>query len=139
MVSTSQNVTKNYKRAISIILVILLTFSLVTVQATSFKATNDDYNTQVTNISFNRSFFSTTCGQTKLLNLYLTPSNATFKDVEFSSSNTSVITVNKSGEYTAISTGYSHVTATSKYDNKIKAKVLVFVNKLENIAPLSML
>lgn len=67
----------------------------------------------VTGISLNSTSASLTVGGTKSLTATITPSNATNKNVTWSSSNTNVATVNASGIVTAKAAGTATITCTA--------------------------
>lgn len=66
-----------------------------------------------------------TVGSTFKLTLTINPSNATDKSVTYSSSNTSVATIDSSGTVTAISTGTAKITATSSNGKKAVSNITV--------------
>lgn len=71
----------------------------------------------VTKIVLNNSSVKMLKGDTKILASTITPSNATNKNVTWSSSNTSVATVSSSGKVTAVGVGTAVVTATTEDGN----------------------
>lgn len=82
-------------------------------------------------LSFASSSYSIGVNQTVTLNPIITPSNATFKAVEFQSSNTSIATVDLNGVVRGISPGTATITAVTKR-NGIKASVLVTVKTISS-------
>lgn len=71
----------------------------------------------VTGVSITDSDFTLTVGSTKELHISVTPSNATDKSVVWSSSNTSVASVNSSGIVTANATGSATITVRTNDGN----------------------
>jgi uncharacterized protein YjdB len=71
----------------------------------------------VTGVSLNKSSTSITVGGTEILTATITPSGATNQNVNWSSSNTAVATVN-GGTVTAVSAGSATITATTVDGNK---------------------
>ena len=67
----------------------------------------------VTGISLNNSSVTLKKGETSQLTATVTPSDATDKTVQFTSSNTKVATVNSSGKITAVGGGTAKITATA--------------------------
>ena len=82
-------------------------------------------------LSFASSSYSIGVNQTVTLNPIITPSNATFKAVEFQSSNASIATVDLNGVVRGISPGTATITAVTKR-NGIKASVLVTVKTISS-------
>lgn len=77
-------------------------------------------------IAFPSSNYPLGVNQTITLNPIITPSNTTFKSVEFVSSNPSIATVDENGVVKGINEGSATITAITKR-NKIKASVVVNV------------
>ena len=71
----------------------------------------------VTGVSLNSSSINTTIGQTIVLSATVAPSNATNKEVTWTSSNTNVATVDSTGKVTAKSVGNATITVTTKDGN----------------------
>jgi len=67
----------------------------------------------VTGVSLNKNSTSLEEGATEQLTATVTPSNATDQSVSWSSNNTSVATVNSSGQITAVSAGTATITVTT--------------------------
>ena len=67
----------------------------------------------VTGISLNKTETRLTVGDTEILSATIVPNNATNKNITWSSSNTSVATVNSNGKVTAIAAGSALITAKS--------------------------
>ena len=67
----------------------------------------------VTGVSLNKNTTSLEEGDTEQLTATVTPSNATDQSVSWSSNNTSVATVNSSGQITAVSAGTATITVTT--------------------------
>ena len=85
----------------------------------------------VTGITLNKSSLSLSIPDNKTYTLTATvmPSNATNKSVTWSSSNTSVATVDQSGKVTAVSGGSCTITATAADDSGVKGNSSVSVEK----------
>ena len=81
----------------------------------------------VTSISLNKTFDTLSIGGTDTLIATTVPSNAENKAVVWSSSNTSIASVNSSGKVTAVSAGNAKITATTVDGNKV-ATCTVTVN-----------
>lgn len=71
----------------------------------------------VTGVSISPSTLSLVAGNSSTLTANVTPSNATDKSVTWSSSNTSVASVNEYGVVSAVGAGSVTITATSNYDS----------------------
>jgi uncharacterized protein YjdB len=72
----------------------------------------------VTGVSLNKSSTSLTIGNSETLSATISPSNATNKNVTWSSGNTTVATVNQSGLVSAVSTGNAVITVTTQDGNR---------------------
>ncbi|MGN0394607.1 MAG: Ig-like domain-containing protein, partial [Coprococcus sp.] len=66
-------------------------------------------------------------GQTADISANVVPSNATFTDIDFSSSDSTIARVDSNGTVTGILPGVCYVTATSTDGNNVKSKVKVTV------------
>ncbi|MDO5382409.1 MAG: Ig-like domain-containing protein [Eubacteriales bacterium] len=75
-------------------------------------------------------------GDSAKVKAVVTPENATIKDVEWTSSNESIATVDEDGEIFALSTGKVKITATSQDGNNIKGVCWVYVTPVVNISSL---
>ncbi len=84
---------------------------------------------EVTGISFSASNYSIGTGSTTQLSPIITPSDASYKGVEFESSDTSVATVDINGVVTGMKAGVATITATTKR-NHLQAKVTVTVSDI---------
>ena len=82
---------------------------------------------KVTGVKLNKSSKSLTIGDTFTLTATVKPNNATDKSVTWSSSNTSVATVDENGVVTAVSEGTATITATAS--NGVKADCTVTVKQ----------
>lgn len=85
------------------------------------------------NISFDKSSISLAYGDTYTLTPTFTPSNASNKNLIWSSSDTNVATVSD-GIVTALNKGTTVITATSKENNSIKATIAVNVKGINSIS-----
>ena len=82
---------------------------------------------KVTGVKLNKSSKSLTIGDTFTITATVKPGNATDKSVTWSSSNTSVATVDENGVVTAVSEGTATITATAS--NGVKADCTVTVKQ----------
>lgn len=87
------------------------------------------WNKAVTGVTLNKSNTEITVGNTETLTATVAPSDATNRNVTWSSSDKSVATVNDSGVVTAVAAGNATITATSASDNTKYASCTVTVNK----------
>ena len=93
----------------------------------SVRAVSDEgVRVSVSSISLNQNSIALTEGSTESLTATVTPSNATQPAVIWSSSNTSVATVDYTGVVTAVSEGFATITATT-YDGGYSATCAVTV------------
>lgn len=81
----------------------------------------------ITNITLNKTSlsFSLPSNNTQTLTATIQPSNATNKNVTWSSSNTSVATVDQAGKVTAVGSGTCTITATAADGSGVKAECTV--------------
>lgn len=84
-------------------------------------------NTTVTSITMSPTFVSLKSGQSYTLSVTVYPSTATDKSVTYSSSDSSVATVDSSGKIQALKSGTSIVTCISKQNSSVKATCTVQV------------
>ena len=84
-----------------------------------------------TGVSLNKTSASLYVGKSLTLNATVKPSNATNKDVIWSSSNTSIASVNASGKVTAKKAGKTTITVATK-DGGHKASATITVKKADN-------
>ena len=85
-----------------------------------------------TGLTFENSNYSVGINQTISLNPTIVPSNATYKGIEFTSSNASVATVDSNGVVKGLSEGTTTITAITK-KNKVKASVKVTVKMIKSV------
>ena len=85
----------------------------------------------VASVSVSPTTASLYAGNTQQLSATISPSNATNKNVTWSSSNTAIATVNSSGLVTAVSAGIATITATTQDGNKT-ATATITVNQNSN-------
>ena len=90
-------------------------------------------NIAPTNISIESSTNSLVVGEQKALTLNVTPSNAS-KDVTWSSSNSSIVSVDQDGVVFAHSVGNATISVVSNLDNNIRASITFTVKKLASIS-----
>ena len=77
-----------------------------------------DVTYKVTGVSLNKTSLILTDGGSETLTATITPSNATNKNVTWSSNNTTVATVDNSGTVTAVGAGTAQITVTTEDGNK---------------------
>lgn len=92
---------------------------------------------QVTSMSMNKSVLTVVVNKTAKLSVKVKPSNATYKNANWSSSNSEVAIVDSKGNVTGISVGNCTITAAAK-DNS-KKKVTCYVNVIKAIPTSSIL
>ena len=90
-------------------------------------------NIAPTNISIESSTNSLVVGEQKALTLNVTPSNAS-KDVTWSSSNSSIISVDQDGVVFAHSVGNATISVVSNLDNNVRDSITFTVKKLDSIS-----
>jgi uncharacterized protein YjdB/GH25 family lysozyme M1 (1,4-beta-N-acetylmuramidase) len=88
----------------------------------------------VTSISLNKSSDTLNVGDTDALTTSISPSNATNNNIDWTSSNNAVATVDKNGKITAIAAGSAVITAQSEDGNKT-ATCSVTVNSKTQVLP----
>lgn len=85
--------------------------------------------TEVSGISISRTSLNMYKNKTYTLSATISPSNATYKDIKWSSSNSKIVKVDKNGKLTAVAAGTATITAASKDNPMVKktctVKVLV--------------
>lgn len=99
-----------------------------------------DNNVPITGLALNKNTSTLGITATEQLTITYSPSNTTEKDVTWTSSNESVVTVDANGLVTGISDGTATVTATAVADNSISdacAYTVTYVNQAPTIAPVS--
>ena len=88
-------------------------------------------NVEVEEIIFAISSYTMDVGETFTNEVTITPTNATFKELTYSSSNPEVATIDKTlGTVTALKEGTTTITA--KSSNNVKNSFIITVNKLED-------
>ncbi len=83
----------------------------------------------VSSISVSPSYVTVIEGQSQQVTATITPGNATIRDIDWSSSNPEVASVDYNGEITGVSVGICYVYATSTDGNNIVGTVKVTVKK----------
>lgn len=73
-------------------------------------------------------------GDSYIVQAVIEPEGATFKEVEWTSSNDSIATVDESGEIFALSVGKCKITATAKDGSGVKGSCWVYVTQAVNIS-----
>jgi uncharacterized protein YjdB len=101
----------------------------VTVKSNSVSVTVTQVSVAVTGISLNQSSISLDPKETEQLSATISPSDASEKGVNWSSSNKNVATVSASGLVTAVSAGDATITATAKGNANITATCNVHVRQ----------
>lgn len=84
---------------------------------------------QVTSIKLNKTTIKMYVGTTTKIRAKVSPSNATYKNVRWSSSNPNVASIDSNGNITALSVGNCKIYARAKDNSKKKATCLVYVSK----------
>ncbi len=87
-------------------------------------------NVAVTGVTLNKNSLTLTRLDSETLTATVAPSNATNKNINWTSSNTNVATVSNTGLVTAVSAGTATITATSAESSSIKATCTVTVNPI---------
>lgn len=88
----------------------------------------------VTSITVEPSTVRLLVGESTIVQAVIYPDNASVKDVDWTSSDETIATVDEAGEIFALSTGKCKVTATSKDGNEIKGVCWVYVTPVVNIS-----
>lgn len=90
---------------------------------------------KVTSISLSKTSLNLVKGKTSIVTATIAPSNATNKDVTWTSSNTKVATVDSSGKVTAVGVGTANIVCTAKDGSKKSAtsKVIVINNSIAKV------
>lgn len=96
-------------------------------KSASTKVYVDNNVISVSKITLNKSYLDLDINETYKLRATITPSNATYKNVTWKSSNTSVATVNSKGEVTARKGGTAVITATA---DGISVSCTIYVNSV---------
>lgn len=84
---------------------------------------------QATSIKLNKTTIKMYVGKTTKIKATVSPSNATYKNVTWSSSNSNVAAIDSNGNITALSVGNCKITAKAKDNSGKKATCLVYVSK----------
>ena len=84
-------------------------------------------NVSVTSITLNKTSLSTETGKSETLTAIVLPDNATDKSVTWSSSNTSIATVDNNGKVTAKNAGSATITCTANDGSGVQATCAVTV------------
>ncbi len=90
-----------------------------------------DTTVSVTGVTLDKSAASLTVGESVTLKATVSPSNATKKDVSWSSSNSGVATVDSSGKVTAVAPGTAKITVTTN-DGSKKATCDITVSEADD-------
>ncbi|GHU83060.1 hypothetical protein AGMMS50284_5960 [Clostridia bacterium] len=97
-------------------------------------ATPSNTTVKVTGVKLNTNSLNWKVDQTGTFTATVSPSNATNKNVTWSSSNTNIATVDSKGKLTAVGVGSTTITCTSVADNSKKATCAVKVTELRTEA-----
>ena len=89
---------------------------------------NDDSTIKVTKVELNKSTTTIEAGKTETLKATVSPSNATNKDVTWSSADKNIASVTSTGKVTGVKAGKTKITVTTKDGNKT-AECSVTVNE----------
>ncbi len=115
---------KNKMIALIIALIVIIAAIAAAVVLTS--GNGGDKDVKVTGVSLDKSSMSLEKGVSGTIKVTVAPSNATNKNVTWTSSNSSVATVDSSGKVTAVAPGTATITATTA-DGNYKANCAVTV------------
>ena len=110
--------------------------NVLTIFTGDFITTNASTNVSVTGVSLNKTTLSLSINGTEQLTASVSPSNATNKNVTWSSSNTNVATVNSNGLITARASGTAIITVSTQDGNKT-AQCTVTVTQASSTATLT--
>ena len=89
---------------------------------------------KVTDVSLDKTELTLTDGGSETLTATITPSNATNKNVTWSSNNTTVATVDNSGKVTAVGAGTAQITVTTEDGNKTATCAVTVTAKTYSIS-----
>ena len=108
---------------------LLSILAAVAVLCTACGGGDDPTNVAVTGISLDKNMLALEIGESVIVNATVEPQNATNKEVEWSSSDTSVATIDANGVVTGVGAGTATITATAKDGSGVTgtAKVTVTV------------
>ncbi len=84
---------------------------------------------KISNIILNKNILELEEGKKETLTITIEPENITNKEVEWTSSNIEIATVNEQGEITAVKEGTATITVKAKNNNTIKAECTITVAK----------
>ena len=105
-----------------------------------FEFKTKSVNVPVTSVTVTPSGKTLTVGKTVTLSVVVAPQNATNKEVSWTSSNSSIASVDENGTVTAISPGTAVITATAGGENEVNGRAIITVEKkeiLEGTEPLN--
>ena len=92
----------------------------------------------VNNVYLDKTSAEITVGDEIILTATITPENATNKNVRWSSSNTSVASVDNDGKVTAMNTGYTTITVTTEDGEKTATCEVTVTEKTYNVKSISL-
>lgn len=116
---------KAAKKIVSLLLAVLMAFSMVTVSLTAFAATK-----KVTKVKLNKTKATVYVSETVTLKATVSPSKATNKSIKWSTSNKSVATVSSKGVVKGVKAGTATITAAAKDGSGKKATCKITVKNI---------
>ena len=139
------NVTSNVTSDITSNITSNLNITSNVITSNSNKTSNTPSKVAVSSISFSSSTTGINVGGSKKLSVIIKPTNATNKGVTWSSSNTSVVSVDQNGKITGKKVGSATITATAKDGGKkaickvtVTANIVVVQSIKLNVSTLNM-
>ena len=118
----------NHNRIVTGVLTALTVFALGVFTLSVSSCKHGETEISVTGVTVSQPTITLGEGETAVISYTVEPSNATIKDVTFTSSNPSVVTVDENGVVTAVGPGTAVITITTK-DGSFTATVTVTVIK----------
>ena len=127
--NASSNVTSNVTSDITSNITSNINITSNVITSNSNKTSNTPSKVAVSSISFSSSTTGINVGGSKKLSVIIKPTNASNKSVTWSSSNTSIVSVDQNGKITGKKVGSATITATTKDGGKkATCKVTVTAN-----------
>lgn len=112
----SSNITSNIESNITSNIISNVTSNVV--KSNSNKTSNTQSKVSVNDVKLSSTKLTMTVGDTKSISATVTPSNATNQAVTWSSSNSSIVSVDQTGKITGVGVGTATITAKTKDGNK---------------------